>query len=318
MNDPGDFRPLLEEFRHALRVLAVLGDAQRQRLQSLQRQERVERRHRRAEIAQQGDARLDDVGDRTERLHRLGPYRAMIARVRRIERRLAQRMRGPIERAAVDEQAADRIAVAADIFGRGMNHDRRAVLERLGQDRRRRVVHNKRDAEIAADLGHLGDREHRKLRVRQRLGVISAGAIVGGTPEIVRIDRVDEADFDALILHRVGEEIPRPAIEIGRADDIVAGTRDVLDRENRSRLPGRQRQSGDAAFQRRYALFQHVVRRVHDAGIDVAELLEREQVRCMLGVVELIRRCLIDRHGNGAGRGVRAPAGVQSNRFRMF
>ena len=81
-------------------------------------QERIERRHRRAEVAQQRDPRLDDVGDRPERLDRLGPHRAVIARIGRVQRRLARRMRGPVEIAAVDEEPADRGAVAADIFGR--------------------------------------------------------------------------------------------------------------------------------------------------------------------------------------------------------
>ncbi len=40
---------------------------------------------------------------------------------------------------------------------------------------------------------------------------------------------------------------------------------------------------GDAAFQRRDALLQHRLGRVHDAGVDVAELLQREQVGGVLG-----------------------------------
>ena len=92
--------------------------AQRQRLDALKEQEGVERRHRRAEVAQQRHARLDDVGDRPERLDRLDPDRAVIAGVRRVQRRLALGMRFPVEIAAIDDDAADRGAVAAEIFGR--------------------------------------------------------------------------------------------------------------------------------------------------------------------------------------------------------
>ena len=59
------------------------------------------------------------------------------------------------------------------------------------------------------------------------------------------------------------------------------------------------------------ALLQHVAGRVHDAGVDVAELLEREQVGGVLGVAELVGGGLVDRHRDGAGGGIGAPAGVQ-------
>ena len=45
------------------------------------------------------------------------------------------------------------------------------------------------------------------------------------------------------------------------------------------------------------ALLEDVPGRVHDAGVDVARHLEREQVGGVLGVVELVRRRLVDRDG---------------------
>ena len=48
-----------------------------------------------------------------------------------------------------------------------------------------------------------------------------------------------------------------------------------------------------------------VLGRVHDPRVDVAELLEREQVRGVLGVVEDVGRGLVDRQRAGAGGGVR-------------
>ena len=79
-------------------------------------------------------------------------------------------MRCPIKRAAVDDQPADRVTVAADIFGGGIHHDRRAVLERPRQDWRRSVIDNQWDAEVAADFRDFGDRKYRKLG----LGSVSA------------------------------------------------------------------------------------------------------------------------------------------------
>ena len=82
--------------------------------------------------------------------------------------------------------------------------------------------------------------------------------------------------------------------------------------------PGRERERRDAAFERRDALLEHVLRRVHDAGVDVAEFLQAEQVRGVLGAVELVGRGLIDRHRDGIGRLIAPPAGVQGQRFRML
>ena len=69
--------------------------------------------------------------------------------------------------------------------------------------------------------------------------------------------------------------------------------------------PEATRQRRDAALERGEALLQHVVRRVHDAGVDVAQFLEREQVGGVLGV-ELVGRGLVDRHRDGPWLGRRA------------
>jgi hypothetical protein len=61
MDHPHHLGPAAQEVGDLLRVLHMAGDAQRQRLQPLDGQERIERRQRRADVAQQRDARLDDV-----------------------------------------------------------------------------------------------------------------------------------------------------------------------------------------------------------------------------------------------------------------
>ena len=205
--------------------------------------------------------------------------------------------------------------MAAEIFGRRIDDDRRAVFERPGQDRRGGVVHDQRNAKRTADRRHFRDREGDQLRIGQRLGVIGARARVGRLAEILRIGRIDEAHLDPLVLHRVGEQVPGAAIEVGRGDDVVARPRQVLDRKGRGRLTAGERQRRRAALERRDALFEHVVGRVHDAGVDVAELLEREQIRGVLGALELIGGGLVDRHRDGARRRVSAPASVKRQSF---
>ena len=285
--------------------------AQRQRFQPLQRQEGVHRRGRRAEVAQQGGPGLDDVGDGPERLDRLGPHGAVIARVRFVEVWLALRECLPVEIAAVDQHAADGGAVPAYIFGRGIHDDGRPVVEGPAKQRRGGVVHDERNAVFAPDVGDLPDREDMELRVRQRLRVEGARPVVDGAAEVLGVRRIDEAHFDALVLQRIGEQVPGASVEVGRAHYIVAGMGDVLEGECRRRLARCQRQSRDPAFQRRHSILQHGVGRIHDPRVDIAELAQREQVRGVLGIPELVGRGLVDRDGDRTGVGVASVARME-------
>ena len=93
----------------------------------------------------------------------------------------------------------------------------------------------------------------------------------------------------------------------------------ILNCEQRRRLPRCHRQSSHSALERGHALLQHGLRRIHDAGVDVAELLEREQVGGVLSGIELVGGRLIDRHRDRRGGGrVRAVARVQHDGFGML
>ena len=95
--------------------------------------------------------------------------------------------------------------------------------------------------------------------------------------------------------------------------------REVLHREGAiAAWPRGQRQRRDAALERGDALLQHVVGRVHDARIDVAEFLEREQVGGVVGALELVRRRLVDRHRDRAGARIGAPSRMESEGFRLL
>ena len=128
--------------RDGERVVAVALHAQRQRLDAVEDEERVERRDRRAEIAQAQHPAGDREGEIAEGF---GEDHAVVFGPRRREHRIA-RVAQPFERAAVDDDPAHRIAVAAQIFGRGMDDDVGAVVERADQiGRRERVVDDQRD-----------------------------------------------------------------------------------------------------------------------------------------------------------------------------
>ena len=64
-------------------------------------------------------------------------------------------------------------------------------------------------------------------------------------------------------------------------------------------------------FERRHPLLERRGGGVHDAGVDVAEALQVEQSGGVVGVLEDVRRGLVDRHGAGAGFGIGPLSGVQ-------
>ena len=270
-----------------------------------------------SEVALQCDACLEDVGDRAERFRRLGPDRAVVARVGLVQHREAVGVLRPVEAPAVDDHAADRGAVAADVLGRRVDDHVRAVIERPADHRRRRVVDDQRHAELLADGRNLGDREDVQLRIGQGLRIVGPGPFVGRAAERLGILGIDEAHLDAHGLEGVGEEIPGAAVEVGRADDVVAGLGDVLDRDRGRGLAGAHRQGGGAAFHGRDALLEHIAGRVHDPGVDIAELFQGEEVDGVFGAVELIGGGLVDRHGDRAGGRVGAVAGMQGDGFRI-
>ena len=74
----------------------------------------------------------------------------------------------------------------------------------------------------------------------------------------------------------------------------------------------------DAALKGRQAFFEGVDRGVGEAGIGIAEFLQSEQIGGVRGIAEDEGSREMDRHGAGAGVGVRRGAGMQSQGFKAF
>ena len=131
-------------------VLAMALHAQRQRLDPGEDQERIEGRQRRAEVAQSQHPAGDGEGEIAEGLVQDD---AVIFRPRLAQHRIAAAAR-PVEGAAIDDHAADGIAVAAQELGQRMDHDVGAVLDRPAQiGRRQRVIDDQRHAGAVRDRG---------------------------------------------------------------------------------------------------------------------------------------------------------------------
>ncbi len=112
----------------------------------------------------------------------------------------------------------------------------------------------------------------------------------------------------------MGELGDGAAVEPGRGDDVVAGPHQREERHDLRRVPGRGADRADAAFERREALGERHHRRVGQAGIDVAELLEVEEPGRVVGVAEDVGGVLVDRRLPRAGRRVGLGARVDLQR----
>ena len=76
-------------------------------------------------------------------------------------------------------------------------------------------------------------------------------------------------------------------------------------------MAGTGSQRANAALQVGETLFQHIRGRVHNTGIDVAQLFQGKQVGSLFRIFELIAGRLIDRHSPATGGGVGRIASMQ-------
>ena len=306
--DPPDLRMRPEVAGDLECVGADAVHAHRQRLDALQDQEGVERREGRAHVPERHHARPADVGGRSQRL---GEDHAVIGHVRRVQPRELVGVPGPGEVAGVDEQAADTVAVPAEILGERVHDDVGAVVERPAQvGRGDRVVDDQRDAVPVGDIGQRRDIGDVAQWIADRLAVDRPRVRVDQLLEGGRVPVVREARADAVLRQRMGEQVVGAAVERGARDQVLARLHDGQQRVRDRRLARRQRQPADAAFQRGHARLEHGIGGVHDARVDVALDLEVEQVRGVLRVVEGVGRRLVDRHRDRLGGRVGAVAGM--------
>ncbi|MDQ1113057.1 hypothetical protein QE418_002505 [Microbacterium testaceum] len=250
-----------------------------------------------AEVAQQLDAGLDDVGETVA--DRLRVHGAVVRGVGGREAGEAVGVLGPREGAAVDDHAADRGAVPAEELRRRVHDDVGAVLEGADQVRGRdRVVDDERHTRLVRRVGDRADVEDVDLGVADGLGEEQLRVRSDrGAPLLGVVLVLDERGLDAELGEGVLEEVVGAAVDRARRDDVVAGLCDVEHGEGLGRLAAGDEEGAGAALEARDALLDDVLRGVLDARVDVAELGQREEVRGVVGVVEHVRGRLVDRGG---------------------
>ena len=133
--------------------------------------------------------------------------------------------------------------------------------------------------------------------------------------KVLGLAGIDEGRLDAELPQVDVQQRVRAAVERGGRDDVVARAAQREDGGDLRRLAGGGGERRAAALDRRHALLEHRHRRVGDARVDVAEGLQVEQARRVLGRVEHERGGLVDRRGARAGGRIRDLPGVQAKRL---
>ena len=299
-----------QELHHRLRVRHVLAHAHAQRLEPLQELEGVERAQHRADVAQRLDPRLHDPGEVAEGLVEAD---AVVA-----GRRLGQPRElavVPLEPTAVDDHAADARPVPADELGGAVHDDVGAPLDRPTQVRRGEgVVDHQRQAVLVRDGRQRFEVDHVDLGVGHGLGVHGAGARRDRARERLRVVGIDEDGVDAEPAQGDVELGDGAAVEGLAGHELVAGVHQADDGQELGGLTAAGGERADPALERGHALLEGGGGRVHDARVDVAEALQREQVGRVLRVFEHVARGLVDRHRPRPRHRVRSLPGMQRPR----
>ena len=316
---PRDLRMALEVLGDGERILAVAGDAERQRLHALKEDPRRIRREGRTLVA---DAHREKADRKRDRLERIGQVvreaETVVAGVRLVvERELGI---APVEAAFLHDDAADAGAVSADPLRKRVNHEVGAMVERAEKRRRgERGVHHERQMMPVRDLRVLLDVGDVKGGVADGFNEEKPSLLVDRRFDGPKIVHRREAHLDADVRQNGVELAEGAAVEIVRRHDLVARAGDVRDGEVDRRRAAGERLRRRAAFKGGDPLGEDVVRGVHQPGIDVAEFAQGEEVGAVLGVAEVVRRGAIDRHGPRVRGGVAVCilSGVDRQRFDM-
>ena len=218
---------------------------QAQRLQPLGNQEGVERGDGRAQVTQQLDAGLEDVGkvgsECTVDAQVPAVDQPVVAGVRGVEAGEAIRLPGVVEGAAVDDHAGDRAAVAAQVLGGGMHDDVGPPLERADQvGGGQGVVHDQRDAGFVRHRADALEVQHILARVGDHLAEEQLGVGLHRVAPVSQVVRVlDKGDLDAELRQRGASRLYVPPYRLGLA--TIWSPASAILRTAKVTPPGRRR-----------------------------------------------------------------------------
>lgn len=229
----------------------------------------------------------------------------VIAFTRIIHLRESLRVLAPVELAAVHNHAPDGGAMPTNPLGGRMHHNVRPVVDRPAEipARPEGVIDHDRHARLVRDRDNGLEVRHVVARVADALDVDRFRPVIDQAVKLVGLVTLDELGGDAQAREGDFELIVGPPVQIARADDVITTVRQRRDDHELRSLARGCSDGGSSTFEGGDALFQHVNCGVHDAGVDVAKLLEPEEAGAMVGVIERVAGGGVN--GNSAGVGGR-------------
>ena len=154
------------------------------------------------------------------------------------------------------------------------------------------------------NLGNRIDIRNIAVGIAQRFQIHALGVFLNRRFDFGMIARIDERGLHAAFLEGVRKEVVRAAIDRRLRHDVIALLAQRLQRIRDCRRAAGRGQRRSAAFQRRDALFKHILRGIVHAAVDVALLGKIKQRGRMRSAVKDIARRLINRHSARAGCGI--------------
>ena len=114
--------------------------------------------------------------------------------------------RTPIEFAAVDDDAANRGAVATNPFRAGVYDNINAMLDGTAEHWRKCIIHDRGNILSVCNIGDSRQIRNITLRVANRLKIDRLGVFLNRRLDLFRGDRVDKGHGDTHLRKRVTEK----------------------------------------------------------------------------------------------------------------
>ncbi len=209
----------------------------------------------------------------------------------------------------VRREAADDVGMAAEVLRRRVDDDVGAELERTLQVRRReRVVDDEERAGRVCGLGGGGDVHDVEHRVRRRLDPHHPRGVVEMVGEVRELLGRQVVEAVALRLVDLRGHPVDAAVDVGDENDPVARIEEVHERRRRAE-PGGVGNAVLGGLERGERGLERAPGRVRDARVVVALVLADRVLD--------VRRRLVDRRDDRAGRGIRLLADVDCARLEV-
>ena len=228
----------------------------------------------------------------------------MVARVRSSDVRVFA-AGCPVELAGLNDDAAERRAVAAEELRCGVNDDVSAVLDRTEQVRSSEgVVNYKRKAMAVCDFCNRVYIRKVAVRVAEGLKEDCSRVSLDGILNLFQVSRVNEGSGNIVKRKRVLQKVVGSAVDRLLRYDMTAVSGKCFNRVRDGCCTGSNCKCCAAAFKGCNSFFENALRRVGETAVNVTGICKTETVCCMFCIMEYVSCCLVNRNRSRIGSGV--------------